>query len=233
MSETCAKCGLVKELCVCETIAKESQRINVFTEKRSFGKNYTLIEGIDEKEIDLKDLAKKLKRRLEYLGFDVLLTRDKDEYIHLRDRATYANRHGADLFISVHFNSLNKNTVMGVETYCFTSQGVPSSSGGELNEQDMEFHNANDFDSTSALFAYFVQSRMVKELDTVDRGLKRARFAVLKSLKCPGVLVECGFLSNSTESALINSDAYRDRLAKAIANGVFLYQKTMNILTNS
>ena len=61
MSEICSKCGLVKELCVCETIAKESQLIKVFLERKKFKKVYTIIEGIDEKEIDLKDLAKKLK----------------------------------------------------------------------------------------------------------------------------------------------------------------------------
>jgi len=61
MAEICPKCGLPKELCVCETIAKEEQRIKVRSEKRKFGKVITLIEGLDNKEIDLKDLAKKLK----------------------------------------------------------------------------------------------------------------------------------------------------------------------------
>ena len=64
MSEICQICGLVKELCVCETIAKESQKILVYLERKKFNKNYTIIEGIDEKEIDLKDLAKKLKSAL-------------------------------------------------------------------------------------------------------------------------------------------------------------------------
>ncbi len=64
MSEICPKCGLPKELCVCETIAKETQKVNVKTEKRKFGKFYTVIDGIDGKEIDVKDLAKKLKSRL-------------------------------------------------------------------------------------------------------------------------------------------------------------------------
>jgi translation initiation factor 1 len=54
----------VKELCVCETIAKESQKIIVYIERKKFNKNYTIVEGIDEKEIDLKDLAKKLKSEL-------------------------------------------------------------------------------------------------------------------------------------------------------------------------
>lgn len=61
MSEICPKCGLPKELCVCETIAKESQEIVIKTIKRKFGKKYTLIEGIEDKDIDMKDLAKKLK----------------------------------------------------------------------------------------------------------------------------------------------------------------------------
>src|SRR3990167_4591742 len=64
MGEVCPVCGLVKELCVCETIAKETQKILVYIERKKFNKNYTIVEGIDEKEIDLKDLAKKLKSEL-------------------------------------------------------------------------------------------------------------------------------------------------------------------------
>ena len=64
MNETCAKCGLPPELCVCETIAKEAQKIRVRTEKKRYGKLITIIEGIDEKDINIKDLAKKLKGEL-------------------------------------------------------------------------------------------------------------------------------------------------------------------------
>ena len=64
MGLVCRTCGLVKELCVCETIAKESQKISVFLEKKKFNKFYTVVKGIDEKEIDLKDLAKTLKSTL-------------------------------------------------------------------------------------------------------------------------------------------------------------------------
>ena len=63
MAEICPKCGLPKELCVCESIAKESQKIIVKLVKRRFGKQYTEIIGIDEKEVNLKDLAKKLKNK--------------------------------------------------------------------------------------------------------------------------------------------------------------------------
>ncbi|RME55513.1 stress response translation initiation inhibitor YciH [Candidatus Woesearchaeota archaeon] len=64
MSEVCSKCGLPKDLCVCETIAKEEQKIVVSTEKRKFGKTITLVEGVDTKNIDIKDLTKKLKSKL-------------------------------------------------------------------------------------------------------------------------------------------------------------------------
>jgi translation initiation factor 1 len=63
MSEICSQCGLPKDLCVCETIAKESQTIVIGIEKRKFGKLETTIQGIDSKEIDIKDLAKKLKSK--------------------------------------------------------------------------------------------------------------------------------------------------------------------------
>jgi len=64
MNQICVTCGLPKDLCVCESIAKESQRITVKIERRKFGKKYTIIGGIDEKEIDIKDVTKKLKNKL-------------------------------------------------------------------------------------------------------------------------------------------------------------------------
>ena len=64
MGEICPQCGLPKELCVCETIAKESQTIKVYCIKKKFGKMYTVIEGIDDKDIDMKELCKKLKMRI-------------------------------------------------------------------------------------------------------------------------------------------------------------------------
>ncbi|MFW5990612.1 MAG: translation initiation factor [Nanoarchaeota archaeon] len=64
MSEICNTCGLPKELCVCESIAKEAQKINIYNIKRKFGKTYTVIDGINTRELDVKDIAKKLKNKL-------------------------------------------------------------------------------------------------------------------------------------------------------------------------
>ena len=61
MAEICAKCGLPEELCVCETIAKEAQKIQIKVVKRRYGKKYTIVKGINSKDINMKDLAKKLK----------------------------------------------------------------------------------------------------------------------------------------------------------------------------
>ena len=63
MTDICTTCGLPKDLCVCETIAKETQKITVKTESKKFGKKYTIIEGIDPKEIDVKDVLKQLKSK--------------------------------------------------------------------------------------------------------------------------------------------------------------------------
>jgi translation initiation factor 1 len=78
MADICNVCGLPKELCVCEQIARESQKITVKIVKKKFGKQYTVIEGIDTNEIDIKDVAKKLKNRLACGGTA------KDGYIELQ-----------------------------------------------------------------------------------------------------------------------------------------------------
>ncbi|MBS3128574.1 translation initiation factor [Candidatus Woesearchaeota archaeon] len=63
MNDICVTCGLPKDLCVCESIAKESQKVEISIEKKKFGKKYTIITGIDSKEIDMKDMLKKLKAK--------------------------------------------------------------------------------------------------------------------------------------------------------------------------
>lgn len=70
MSEICSKCGLPKDLCVCEAIVKEQQRIRVYREKRKWGRDVTIIEGIDNKSINLKELSGKLKSKLACGGTD-------------------------------------------------------------------------------------------------------------------------------------------------------------------
>lgn len=87
MSEICTTCGLSKDLCVCETIARESQKITVTLDKKKFGKPYTIIHGVNEHEVDMKDLAKKLKNRFACGGTakDGIIELQGDHRRHVKD----------------------------------------------------------------------------------------------------------------------------------------------------
>ncbi len=86
----------------------------------------------------------------------------------------------------------------------------------------------NKNDHWNALLGYNIQKSLITDLRVIDRGLKRARFAILKTLNCPGILVEAGFLSHPEECQKINSSAYRQKIAQSIAAGVLSYQKTLD-----
>lgn len=188
-------------------------------------------DGAQNKDLKLKeknlalDLTKRLKVILEKRGYQVELTRSGDSFIELNDRAAIANRLDADLFISLHFNATSHSSVSGVETYVLTPSGQPSTSG---TTPVSEVHPGNRYDAWSTLAGYYIQREMVNQLKSNDRGLKRARFAVLRPLNCPGVLVEAGFVSNNREGANIGWDAYRQRIAESLADAVDAYQKTLN-----
>jgi N-acetylmuramoyl-L-alanine amidase len=189
----------------------------------AYSKEYKLEEKTATLEVVLQ-----LKENLEGLGYDVFLTRESDEYVALEKRVDMTNKQKADLFVSIHFNALDATEVKGVEAYGLVPQGQPASDKDKVTPSDSNSFNGNRWDGWNALLGYYVQSRLVKELEAQDRGFKRARFQVLKGLDCPGILVEGGFLTNSDDAELINSSKYRKRLAKAISNGIMLYHKTVN-----
>lgn len=183
--------------------------------------------GINEKTTVLS-VAKKLQTKLEAYGYKVILTRTSDRFISLQDRARFANHQKPDLFISLHFNAVKNTKVNGVETFVFTLPGHPSSHRGKLLASDKKVYPGNAKNAWSTLAGYYVQTSMVKSLGAKDRGLKRARFTVLRDLHCPGILVEGGFVTNPQEGKQIKSEAYQERLADSIVQGVLTYQKTLN-----
>jgi N-acetylmuramoyl-L-alanine amidase len=177
-------------------------------------KNYTL------------PLALELRRQLEAAGFKVILTRTKDEYVELPERPDIANRRHADLFVSLHFNATvaGKADVEGPETYCITPVGAASSnSQGEGANHGPTPANADE--RQSLLLAYQVQKALVKNLGVDDRGVRRARFAVLRDAQMPAILVESGYMTHPVEGKKIFSAAYRKQLATAIMSGILAYQK--------
>ncbi|WP_309396977.1 N-acetylmuramoyl-L-alanine amidase family protein [Cerasicoccus maritimus] len=171
------------------------------------------------------DLAKRVKARLERYGYKVTLTRTDDRYIPLADRPEFANRVNADLFVSLHFNAITNAKVDGIETYVFTPAGHASTNA---KTADKRTYPGNRDAPWSMLAGYHIQSQMINKTKADDRGVKKARFAVLKTLNCPGVLVEGGFVSHPREGRNIGSSAYRDKLADAIVAGILNYQKAIN-----
>jgi N-acetylmuramoyl-L-alanine amidase len=181
--------------------------------------------GLREKALTL-DLARRVRTRLEAGGFSVRLTRDDDRFIPLEERAAFAESAGADLFLSLHFNASTKPDVAGVETYAFTPLMQPSTARSRLHASDRQRYPGNRNDAWNTLVGYYIQRALHARLGAADRGLKRARFTVLRDLAVPGVLIEAGFVSHPREGRDIGSAAYRDRIADAIVEGVQTYART-------
>ncbi len=173
------------------------------------------------------DVALRLEKLLKAAGYKVLLTRRKDSFIPLPLRPAHANKVKADLFISIHFNALENRTVAGTETYILTPQHQRSTSSEKRMPDDKIRYPGNGDDAWNAVLGFHVHRNMLRALRTNDRGLKRARFAVLRDLECPGLLVEGGYLSNEAEARKIGSPDWRQQLAKAIAAGVDDYRTAL------
>jgi N-acetylmuramoyl-L-alanine amidase len=185
---------------------------------------------LTEKHLTL-DLAKRLKAALEAKGLRVTLTRDTDRFISLEKRGRIANASGADLFLSLHFNASEKRSVAGVETFTFTPPFQPSTSRSSLHSSDRRTYAGNANDPWNTLFGYYVQRSLTATLSTEDRGLKRARFSVLRELEMPGLLVEGGFVSHDREGRNVGSAAYRDRIVQGIVDGLQVYLQTVERLS--
>jgi N-acetylmuramoyl-L-alanine amidase len=177
-------------------------------------KKYTLLLG--------EELCSQLKEA----GFDASLTRRTDTKIELTSRPEIANRRGADLFISLHWNSAGsvRNEVRGVETYCLTPAGASSTNaGGELLNSGTK--PGNRYNDKNMFLAYEIHKSLLAGLAVEDRGVKRARFAVLRTAEMPAVLIEGGFMSHPTESKHIYDPGYRKQMARAIVAGITAYKK--------
>jgi len=177
-------------------------------------KNYTLA------------LAFELRDQLKKAGFNVILTRDSDVFVELPLRPLKANRLGADLFVSLHFNAAqnSRSAVQGPETYCITPVGAASSNAqGEGADHGPTM--ANRVEDKSLRFAYEVQKALVQNLHTEDRDVRRARFAVLRDAQMPAILIEGGYMTHPVEGKKIFDPVYRQQMADAIVKGIESYQR--------
>ncbi|MDX2268952.1 MAG: N-acetylmuramoyl-L-alanine amidase [Bryobacter sp.] len=201
--------------------------------------------GLHEKDVTL-DVAKRLGALLEdQLGCEIVYTRTDDRYLALEERAAFANRAQADLFISIHANAARNRTAAGIETYYLNFTSSPEALEVAARENAVSQRSVNDLGdlvkqialkdklTESREFATKVHAAMLASTAKVssrgnDRGVRKAPFVVLIGAKMPSILSEIGFLSNPKEEALLKTDAYRDKIAAALAKGIVNYANTLS-----
>lgn len=151
-----------------------------------------------EKHLAL-DTARRLEKILRAQGISVVMTRTRDRFIELENRAKIGNRHTNSLFISIHYNWTNRTSIEGIETYYYFPKSYP--------------------------LAKYVHRGVMAQTGARSRFVKRKNFLVIKQTKQnPSILVECGFLSNPKERANAMSGIYRQKLAEGIAKGIMAYR---------
>jgi N-acetylmuramoyl-L-alanine amidase len=176
-----------------------------------------------EKEYAL-DVARQLKPLLEAKGLRVIMTRTGDEQVPLPERARIANNTRDSIFVSIHFNSASNTSASGLEIYSLTPRGAPSTQDSTLMAHFANPQNGSPVDAASLALSTSVYHSMLAHMPEFDRGIKRARFAVLRLTQIPAILVEGGFLSERQESRNIASPQWRTKLAQSLAVGIENYR---------
>jgi len=198
-------------------------------------------KGLKEKDVNL-DVAKRLKKVLEEKGLDVIMTRDTDVFLTLSRRVCIANGSRADLFVSIHANASGYRQANGFEVYYFDFEdslprAISSAENSTLGYDSNNFHKNASFSSKVILWdLLYTQNRLDSQalanilcqeakryLGVRMRGVKRARFYVIKNTRSPAVLVETGFLSNSEEERKLSYGWYRQQVAESIASGILRF----------
>ena len=153
--------------------------------------------GVQEKAVVL-NVAKKIGAFLEAKGCTVMLTRETDVFVELSDRARMANAAQADLYVSVHCNSVRDNArATGMEVYHYTRASEASKRAARV-----------------------IYDRLLPASGLKGRGVKANNYAVLRETAMPAVLVELGFISNPSDRAKLTNFAWQDDVAQAIADGI-------------
>jgi N-acetylmuramoyl-L-alanine amidase len=172
---------------------------------------------LEEKALTL-DLACRLGPRLLAEGLTVGYTREEDVPLTLDERSRTAAVWRADAFVSLHANYAASRTAAGCETYVLAIPGQAATASE--NHVSTNRYAGNTSDTLNTLLGYCIHRRLPGKSREGDRGLRRARYQVLRDAPCPAVLVECGFLSNRGDAARLDADWFRERLAETIAAGI-------------
>jgi N-acetylmuramoyl-L-alanine amidase len=180
-----------------------------------------------------KRVADYLKEEPRDQGLEVLMTRTGDYYITLKYRTDFANSHNADLFVSIHCNSNPREVAHGTEIYCYGSKAsnklaavaaVRENSGTDYMDYTFADLRTNRYKFRSSSLAEFVESSIREKMGQHFRNIQRAPFYVLAHADMPSILVETAFISNQQEENKLRDPYWRDKMAKAIAEGIIAYK---------
>lgn len=163
------------------------------------GKDSGAVNGTKHESVAALAIAKKVGAKLKEKGLNVKYTRSKDIYFTLAERCRMSNNWDADVFVSIHLNAAENKAAHGIETWRYKNVG-----------------------ETTKSLANNVQTELIAATGWRNRGVKETTtFYVLKHTKAPAVLIECGFISNNDESKKLFSEKYQNKIAEAIADGVY------------
>lgn len=201
--------------------------------------------GLREKSVTL-DIAVRLKDLLENDGFHVLMTRDSDRFVSLSRRAEFANEEEGDLFVSIHANASRRRSISGYEVYTLSEatddyaraleaaentslpeevgQSVPLETGTIVWDLLYTEHRARSLELAAAVCGGLKNTK----LHSQNRGVKSARFAVLKGSRMPAVLVEVGFITHPQEEARLKTTGYRQAIAEGIESGILNFRSEID-----
>jgi N-acetylmuramoyl-L-alanine amidase len=200
--------------------------------------------GVSEKDITL-DIALRLRRLLEEASFEVLMTRETDDAVPLEKRAQFANLNSADVFISIHVNSMQPGTLRALETYFLGPTDDPATMRLLATENRESTYALSDYRrlldkiyidarlDESHSFAKSIQTELYRSLKQInhsleDRGVKTAPFIVLTRTNMPAILVEVSCLSNEDEVKLLTDPDYKESIAQALLAGIRSYASKLN-----
>ncbi len=170
-------------------------------------------------------VAGMIKKKLEEKGYKVVMTRKSDIYQSLQERVDFANAVKENaVYVSIHFNSGGRSA-RGVETFTLSPPGV-SHYGSNFKASDNQTRAGNEHDSANIALATAVHGTILWKLgkNTLDRGIKRARFSVLSGVRHPAILLEGGFMSHPYEARLIENEAYQTALATGVVEAIGKYR---------
>ena len=171
------------------------------------------------------DAARKLRPLLQAKGLRVIMTREGDYFVPLEVRAQIANAARNSIFASIHFNATNDDpNATGFEIFSFTPRGAPSTSDSAVASSSVNMQPGSEVDAQSMALSACIYHSVLGHIPEYDRGIKRARFAVLRLTKVPAVLIEGGFLTERGEGRLISNKDWRGKLAAAIGVGIENYR---------